>query len=67
MKLNPAKSVKIAMLVLRALGSIAAEVRAAKDPASPGGSKITRAEALDIVLAAFGSIAEDVAGVLADE
>jgi len=67
MKLSTAKTIKIVMLVLGSVRSVAAEVRAAKDPSSPGGQKITRAEALDIVLVAFGSVAEDVAAILADE
>ena len=67
MKLSPKQTIKIIMLVLGAVREVAAEVRAAKDPASPGGRKITKDEALDIVLAAFGSVADDVAGVLADE
>ena len=62
-KFNPAKvfqAIRIGFSVLGSIDEIRAGIKAAKDPASPGGAKVTPGEAVAAVLSGLVSAVPDV-------
>lgn len=62
-KFNPAKvfqAIRIGFAVLRSIDEIKAGIKAAKEPDSPGGEKVTPGEAVNAVLSGLVHSAPDV-------
>lgn len=67
MRLKPGQIFNIARLVIRGIRTALDEVESAKDPASPGGKKVTTEEAIEVAAAVLGSLIEPIAGILTDD
>ena len=66
MRLKPKQIFQIARLVIRGVTTALDEVESAKDPASPGGKRVTTQEAVEVAGAVMASLVEPVAAILGE-
>lgn len=67
MKLRPGQIFRIARLVIRGIVVALHEVDGARGPETPGGRKVTPAEALEIAGAVLATLVEPIAEILQDD
>ena len=67
MRLKPKQIFQIARLVIRGIMTALDEVESAKAPTSPGGKKVTSAEALEVAGSVLASLVEPISAILTDD